>query len=418
MQLKRKEITFTISSNLHGPVVQRTLTSLSKNISQYGHICNLLILDKSPDSSITNWLGQEISVNRTFSKVLQMDITSIHGLEKDNIEYLQRASVKIDIDSIQRTRIQMLLAIRHFSNEIANSIIWQLDDDMVFEYQDEGMIFPDVIEKVLRFHNEYPTVDAATGTGFHTPPLPVLLYAEKNLKDLLSGKPLPDRGVSTSPFYYHDLYPELEIEEISQMVKWSRYEFENLFTLILSGDPLFRPIPDLFFEPEKSWHRGGNFIFFNLKAAIAMPHLAVHFRSLISRRSDMIHARLLHDAGFALARIPLGLHHFRDTHLTPDLPKLKLEYLRDALGAIAVRYLENEQSAFYRLADHIAHIHRLILLANDIKSSYQFPLLQDFLSTLNEILTELTTWKSEDLKASLIELKNNYNSLLNSFQNA
>ena len=201
-----KEITFIVSTHFFGPVVQRALMSLSQNIKRFSHACNLLILDKSPGAAALNWLGKEDSIRGAFSKVFQLNTTAIHDLESENIEYLQNAEVEVEKDSIQRTRVQMLLAIRHFSEEIEDSILWQLDDDMVFDYHDSDIPFPDVIGKVLAFHHENPEVDAATGTGFHTPPLPVMLYLEKNLNDLFAGKPIPLQGISTAPEYYHALY--------------------------------------------------------------------------------------------------------------------------------------------------------------------------------------------------------------------
>jgi hypothetical protein len=409
-------ITFTLTTNHFGPVVCRTITSLAGFLNRFNYRCNLLIIDKSPGSKVLGWLDGEKGLNDTFVKVLKLDYKDILGIEQGNLDYITNAEVDLERDSIQRSRVQMILAVMHYRKEIEGSILWQLDDDMVFEYQESECPFPDVVEKVLAFHKQHPEVDAATGTGFHTPPLPVLLYMEKNLKDLVTGRPLPLKGLSTSPSYYHDLYTDSEFPESLQVVERSHIEVDFLFRQILSGDPVFRPIPEAFFEPEKPWHRGGNFILFNLEAVLAMPHLAVHHRGLTSRRSDMIHARLLHEAGFKISGIPLGLFHFREQQQAPNFTKLKLEYLRDTLGAVAVRFLDKEETAFERLLQHREHIDRLSTLVTILKQIYRSALADELLITLEEIRHELSEWQEEELSISLVALKNKYYGFLKKFK--
>ena len=409
------KISFTLTTKHFGPVVRRTLSSLAVFIKRFNHKCNLLIIDKSPGAEVLKWLNTDRNLRESFTNVLQFDIEGICNAELRNLDYIIEAEVDLKTDSIQRSRIQMILAITHYRNEIEGSIIWQLDDDMVFEYQENERLFPDVVEKVIAFQGQHPDVDAATGTGFHTPPLPVLLYLEKNLKDLISGRPLPLKGLYTSPAYYHDLYVDSGLLEPTQFVKRSEIEVDHLFRQLLSGDPVFRPIPDVFFKPEKPWHRGGNFILFNIEAALAFPHLAVHHRGLTSRRSDMIHARLLFESGFKLSGIPLGLYHFREQHQAPNFTNLKFEYLRDALGAVAVRFIDNEETAFERLRQHREHIDRLTSLVKTLRQNYHSVLADELLLTLAEIQHELSEWEGKEISISLSALKNKYYSFLKKF---
>ena len=411
-----KRITFTLSTNRSGPVVRRTVSSLSKLLTRYGHECNLLIIDKTPGAETIQWLKGENSLFEAFVNVLELDAQAIYKIELEKADYLKEAEVELDRDSIQRTRVQMVLAIMHFRKDIEGTILWQLDDDMVFEYSTGEIPFPDVVEKVITFNNQFPDVDASSGTGFHTPPLPILLYLEKNLKDLIDGRPLPLKGLSTSPNYYHDLYPDLKFWETTPKIERSEKDVYYLLLQILSGDPMFRPIPDEFFEPEKPWHRGGNFILFNMDIALSLPHLALHYRGLISRRSDMIHARLLHDAGFKLSGIALGLYHYRERNQNPDFLKIKLEYLRDALGAIAVRFLEDEVAAFDRLIQHQLHIDRLIALAEKLNKNFNSSLTEDLIIVLGETKKELSIWETEELKSSLSMLRKRYDYLLDKFK--
>jgi hypothetical protein len=409
-------ITFTLTTKIFGPVVRKTITSLAQNIQRFNHSCNLLIIDKSKNAETLEWLNTKSNLLDIFTKVLQLNSQEIQEIEQQNSIYIRNAQVDLEQDSIQRSRVQLILAISHFRSEINGSIIWQLDDDMVFDYVENERPFPDIIGKVISFHLNNPEVDAATGTGFHTPPLPVLLYLEKNLKDLIAGKPLPKTGLSTSPSYYHDLYSDFDFTQKGPKVERTQTEFENLLQQILSGKPVFRPIPDAFFEPEKPWHRGGNFILFNLEAALALPHLAVHYKGLTSRRSDMIHARLLHEAGFVISGIPMSLYHFRDQSLLPDFTKLKLEYLRDALGAASVRFIDEEEAALKRLSQHKAHIDRLIGLVQPLVQNTGSTLTYELLKTLEEVRNELNSWHEDELTASFLHLKNNYYLFLTRFK--
>lgn len=410
-------ITFTLTTKTFGPVVKRTITSLAKNLQRFGYRCNLLIIDKSVNANTLEWLNQEIDVVHAFNKVFKLNNQQILQIENDSMVYIWNAEIDFEQDSIQRSRIQMNLAISYFRDEIKDDTIWQLDDDMVFDYTENKKNFPDVIGQVISFRKNNPTVDAATGTGFYTPPIPILLYLEKNLIDLITSKPIPSRGLSTSPNYYHDLYEDLEFPTTFAKVERTKEEFEYLLQQILTGNPVFRPIQDGFFLPEKPWHRGGNFIIFNLEAAVTFPHLSVHYRGLTSRRSDMIHARLLHEAGFKISGIPMSLFHFRDQNLLPDFTKLKLEYLRDALGAIAVRFLDKEEVAFKRLGEHKAHIDRIIALVKHINESIESLISVELLKTLHEIRNELELWNKDDLIILFTRLKTTYYSLISNFKN-
>lgn len=404
---------FSIVTYQFTPAIRRALTSLSQNLRKNQHSCGLLLLDKSQGAEVLQWLEQERSIKNTFEQTYLLNIEAIHSLENQNREWLDAAGVDHSRDSIQRARIQMLLATRQFRHELEGSIIWQLDDDMVFEYPETGREFPDVVAEVIDFHKAHPDVDAATGTVFHAPPLPVFLYLEKNLGDLLKCRPIPESLAATGPGYYHDLYPDPPDNGDVQKVVRDAAETEDLFAEILAGNPVFRPIPEVLFTPEAPWHRGGNFIIFNMEVALAFPHLAVQFRGITSRRSDMIHARMLQDAGFRLKGIPVGLYHNRESMGKPDLSRLSQEYLRDTLGAVAVRSLDSLPAAMKRLEEHKAHVQRLREIASAFSHNFPCALALELMNALSSVQQELDKWGGEALSQVLSALKERYLSFLN-----
>lgn len=379
--------------------VEPTLRSLTENLQRYKHRdCGLMLLDKSSEGVILAGLNASGILN-AFGEFVGLGWTEIEALERTYSEVMASADVDLSQDSIQRARIQLLLATKSRWEAVKDCILWQLDDDLLFQYDTPGMgAFPDVVGQMLSFHEANPQVAAATGTVFGVPPLPVLSYLGKNLQDLLGGRVKGELEPAHDPSFYHDLYPDSAMPAIGQTLEDEAVE-DNL-RRILSGDSVFRPISNVAFAPAEPWHRGGNFILFEARAAIALPHLALRYRGWVARRSDMVHAQMLQAIGFRLEGISLSLWHCREK-LGLNLERIGSDYLRDVLGAVTVRYIQSPTAAWNRLFEHRQHVERLLNLTALTNREFCSPIGISLMTMLEGVDEELSQWAPGELDQHL-----------------
>jgi hypothetical protein len=211
---------------------------------------------------------------------------------------------------------------------------WILDEDLrlspLLDAMNRGE--PPLSQRVreLRAAN----VDVAIGPVFGAPPLPARSMARVNLEDIwrhlemiskLSPDAVwPDRSPDNArvrralPEYYHDLSRAHEDAGAHPMWMEREHAHETAASVLarlceglgglLEGSPVTRGIPpDLALDAAKSpLARGGNTLVLRPGLLARIPNLALRVGDRVSRRSDMVWARLavaLESARFARAPI-------------------------------------------------------------------------------------------------------------------
>lgn len=385
---------------------QKTVQSIFQLCKALGEgRVRLLVLDKSDESKLGFWLADYIP-----GRYIYEAKDAIIRRDEENQDLYARIGYELERDSIQRARIQMMLALRQRQGEV-EGIIWQIDDDMLFveaEWDGSKVIRKsgrDFFGEIRAYKREFPHVDAAIGKCTYAPPLPILLYFLHQLEDLLLGRG-HNPVLSTDPERYHDLY--FKQWEPSSPIKIDRVLLSSQIEAALRGMPLTRPILSgsenpLAESPQPTLLRGANFIIFNRKAAECIPHLAFQFDGLISRRGDMVHAWMLSQMGFQVREIQLSLFHNRDFP-SIDIELICTEYLRDALGAIAFRYLVEPPNAMLRYESHLGHLQAILALLGRL-GELQLESIDLLSKRLGRALARVETWKGQKLLANLEKFK-------------
>lgn len=376
--------------------VQRTVGSAARVCRRFFHRdVHLLVLDKSKEAGLERWLMEHWP-----NKLIYQGRAEVLERDRGYGALYAEAGHDLEHDSVQRARIQLMLATKELGDRI-DGILWQIDDDMCFQeaawdgHQVAVRQERDYFSEVRDYAAAYPAVDAVIGRCTNAPPLPALLYMRHQLMDMATGR-ASTPVLSTDGQSYHDLY-DLDSRELIGKVLNGRPSFVPI-QYLMSGAALTRPIingPEdaLALKPPVSILRGGNFIIFNRSVAEACIHPGFCFAGRIARRSDMAHLWLLRRIGFNIRPIEISLFHDRkyEAH-TPT--RLVDEYLEDALGAMAIRSLESMDAAMLRLMAHETHLHDLVALLEHHDA-------HALARSVTDGLDQLRTWLAAGLEMAL-----------------
>lgn len=403
-----KKIWFCFVTKDNQTIASKLVASIENQILKFKipHV-NLLIIDKSTVSDPI-FIRKEL-----FDKTIYYSFAELQKLE-DKYAFLY-TNINYDVrrDSIQRARLQLYIASLEHSKEFEQSIIWQLDDDMIFgetTFTSNGLEFKfdrNYCQIIRAFHTLHPKIDAAIGYCSYVPPLPQYLYLRKQLEEILSTEEHINFGFQHADWSYHDLYDTASRPRFSP--KRNAKLDETSLLDIFRGKPM-HPIltideSPLVSEPQDSYLRGGNFIVFNSKALTSVPHLAFSFQDFIGRRSDMLHIWMLRQQGFNIKSIDLSLIHNRDFKEISFL-RMHKAYFEDLLGAIAFRYLAfGKQEAVQRYALHKTHLKDLYALSIQLNSVYHQAYLQEFQKVLATALTKIKSFDWTEIETGLKHLK-------------
>lgn len=404
-----KKIWFCFVTKDNQSIASKLIASIENQILKF-KTCrvNLLIIDKSRGS-------ENISIKKgLFDQIIYYPLADIKKLEDKYASVYTNINYDISRDSIQRARLQLYIVSKEHSKEFENSIIWQLDDDMIFgetTFTSNGLLEfkldRNYCQTIRDFHKLHPKIDAAIGFCSYVPPLPQYLYLRKQLDEFISKKKQANFGFQHEDWSYHDLY-DTQPNHYS-LPKVNGKLDEGLLSDVFRGKPI-HPIltideSPLVSKPQNSYLRGGNFIIFNTKVLTALPHLAFSFREIISRRSDMLHIWMLVQQGFNIKSIDLSLIHNRDFKEI-SFPRMNKAYFEDLLGAVAFRYIAfGKQEAGKRYSLHKNHLNELHSLSIKLGSVYHKPYLEEFKYTLSTALAKIESFDWAEIETSLNNLK-------------
>ncbi len=350
---------------------------LEKNILN-PHRVHIHILDKTILQEVSDILVQkEWNFETTVCNKRE-----IRTLETKYKVLIRSIRLNIERDSILRTRIQQFLYINNNKNIFEQSIIWQLDDDMLFHglRVKDGKLsyfnknyFQQLIQLYLTKGHE---IDAIIGGSSLVPPIPSFLYCESQLKDIIHRQHHIGTHQQVLEQGYHDFENRLQNQQQHYLDLYPNLDAISKVEFILKGIPVSRiTLTDIgHLNPRPSQlHRGGNFIIFNPNI-LDIPHIGIPLKNgKPARRSDMIHALLLRDLNFNIMDIPyfslIHQRNFETVHLDASLKK----YREDAYGALFVKYLTSGKKAFFeRLQFYQKHLYRIVALLNNEKLKGHF----------------------------------------------
>ncbi|MGB0430990.1 MAG: hypothetical protein ACPGLV_10995 [Bacteroidia bacterium] len=302
--------------------------------------------------------------------VAVVTINKILALENKYENLLVESNCSRTLDSIQRTRIQQQIFIIEHFDLFKNSIIWQVDDDMIFgQSRFDGdshdvLIEKDYFSDLINLYTNTNQIDCLIAPSTYIPPIPSLLYCRTQLYFLFNS---PIEAKHFSKREYHDYYSKVELNsQIKTSIANKEIIIDQARKIIL-GYPItmhannFEINED--FSVKSRLLRGGNFIVFNPE--IFFVHHLGYFEKggLTARRSDMIHAHLLSELGFEIRDTnQLTLIHnrnFDDVNILNCIEK----YRSDMIGALLIQYIFNGYDNFYkRLEFHRSHIDDIVNL--------------------------------------------------------
>lgn len=397
----QRAIWVCIVTNCNLSAVQRSVRSAALVCRKYGHRdVHLLILDKSPSRSLERWLARHWP-----NSFIYQGQQEVLARDHSNRAWYFEAGHDLERDSVQRARIQLMLATMELGKQL-NGILWQIDDDMCFQeagWDGDRVTIGnarDYFSEVRAFAMRHPGVHAAIGRCTNAPPLPALLYMRHQLMDLALGH-VPAPVLSTDGQAYHDLYSMESRAEVAEVLacRPSAIPLKQLMT----GEALTRPIvsgpeESMALGPRGSILRGGNFIIFERKVAEAFIHPGFRFGGRIARRSDMAHLWMLQRCGFDIRPVQISLFHDR-RYEEANPSRLVGDYLDDVLGAVAIRSLESMNAAQERLRAHEEHMQDLVAMLEHLRA-------QPLALAIAEGLAELRGWEAAGLGNVLAEYRN------------
>ena len=400
--------------------VIQTVKSILFQISNFRRkSIKMMLIDKSSNNHLKQWFDSKKS--ELPEVAIYLDKGAIEKIEKKHIRLYKMLDYDLAIDSVQRARIQLMLATYEYRELVGNSILWQIDDDMLFQQLtlENGrvnvVINRDYFGSLLQYFAHFPDVDASIGLCSYAPPIPILLYAEKQLSDVKGGAVSNGRSAIRvgSDEVYHDLIPS---NPGSKVLPVPLEPVGKLIEACLRGIPVTRPVvfgeENVTSPPQPSVLRGANFAIFNPKLVWALPHVSFTYRGIIGRRSDMIHAWMLTQIGYNIKTMQLSLFHNR-SFPTVDLPHIGREYLADLIGAVAFRFLTSDEvMAWDRFEQHKAHLIRLDQLSVSLMKLDQTPLAVQLNAQVRLLIKELEKWEWSDMKASLQKFSRQVNTWL------
>lgn len=389
--------------------------SLVEHIENFNsHKVSLLCIDKYEGSDFSK---KRSTYKSSFHSIQYISKKEILDLEKANYQIYDSINYPIHLDSVQRARIQLQLVLKAQWERVKNCIIWQLDDDLLFEQvqlKENRLVYVqklDYFSLIREYHKKFPDVDACIGSCSIVPPVPVLFYLRKQLEDLRN--PIPASStIPATKNYYHDLYDP----NCPPVLNPEKGNFQEAIIDAIQGKMVSRP---LLFPPEetlalgeKAVFRGANFIIFNPKLAIKIPHVGFLYKNVLSRRSDMINAWMLDKAGFNLRAIYLPLVHNR-WFGTLNIEKLYKTYFADSIGALVYRYLnKGEAEVITRIKKQQIHLKELSKTIDALKKEHKLEELETLHITNNRYQEKLAQLQITDLIKELKTFKALVNSVI------
>ena len=327
---------------------------------------SIIIFDKTLEQNIQN-------KEETFDlNIKVISLFKIQELEEKCLYLLETANCSTKRDSIQRARIQQQIYILENFDDFKNSIIWQVDDDMLFgksEYLYNKHIAnysTNYFSKIVELYHQNKNVDAIISPSTYVPPIPSLLYCETQLNDFFNKKYVPQNTVSR--FEYHDYYNQSNLEKDYSIFLSKTEDKTTVVKNILKGEPITKISYENIdcVEPKctkSKLLRGGNFIIFN-PYIFEIPHLGYSGNNCIpARRSDMIHSHLLSEMGFKIRDMSyFSLVHNR-SFSNSSIDSCSENYFSDMIGVLLVQYLYKGKEEFEsRLQFHQKHIKSILKL--------------------------------------------------------
>ncbi|MDA7762099.1 hypothetical protein N8927_02765 [Crocinitomicaceae bacterium] len=368
--------------------------SINFNIAEYKLFVH--IIDKSPNQNLS-------LISDSFDiPVYVIPLFEILTLEDKYEQLLKEANCSRKIDSIQRTRIQQQIVVLELYSVFKKSIIWQVDDDMLFAQsrfkdRDHSVHYHNnYFSELTLLNSELKEVDCLIGPSTFAPPIPSLLYCKTQLS-LLFHKQLTDEDYSLKE--YHDYYSERTERSGQRLTIFPEEDVVDLTRKIILGHPITAFATKTGSEKDhlapSRLLRGGNFIILNPEI-FTVPHLGyVENDGLPARRSDMIHAHLLSERGFDIRDTNhFSLIHNRNFNST-TIHDCVEKYHTDMIGSLLVQYLFKSPSDFRkRLKFHKGHIKDIIGLIKDLHGNKHF---RDEIHTLEQLDESIQRINEADL---------------------
>ncbi len=351
--------------------------------------------------------------------------SEIKDLERKYIEFISDSNCNLNLNSIQRGRIQQQIYIKENYSKFKDSIVWQVDDDMLFksfEIRDNKVILGDKIDyfgNLFKLYNERAnSIDAIVAKSNYTPPIPSLLYTRNQLTDILKNNYVK-RDVEENE-EYHDYY-FLSKEQGFYNIKLHSDESTNtLIKRVLNGQPITRPVIHKLnnvMSDEPFYLRGGNFIVFNTELFQTVSHLGFVFdKDEPARRSDMVHATLALKMGYKIVENhELILVHNR-CFKEYSFEKNVQDYYNDIIGnLILIRLNKGIEEVNQRLSFHKSHIAEIITLFEEYVLKKDHKAEYEQLQSLKQLVDKLQ-WENLESKYNLFLEK--YMKIINRKENA
>jgi len=349
------------TNNIIESIVKLNSFEKNKNYS-----LSIIIFDKTLKQNI------ESKLERVALSIKTINIFEIKKLEEKHFNLFIQANCSTKIDSIQRARIQQQMYVIENFEKLKNSIIWQVDDDMLFgrsEFKsNEHNVNYSVnyFSEIVDLYHINKNIDAIISPSTYVPPIPSLLYCKSQLNSFFNGEYKPLKTIIQSE--YHDYYNQSNFDN-NYSVFLSNIEDKNE---IVKNIIIGKPITKISFEnyissvpkfTKSSLLRGGNFIVFNPEI-FHIPHLGFsENNNFPARRSDMIHSHLLTQRGFQIKDVSyFSLVHNR-TFNNSSIEKSTEKYFSDMIGALLVSYLYKGETEFNnRLTFYQNHIKSILEL--------------------------------------------------------
>lgn len=345
------------TNNILESIVKLNSFEKSENFS-----LSIIIFDKTFKQNI-KYKAERFSLN-----IKVIDLFEIQKLEEKYFNFFNQANCSTKIDSIQRARIQQQTYIIDNNEKFKSSIIWQVDDDMlfgrsVFKSNKHTVNYSEnYFSKIVDLYRQNKNIDAIISPSTYVPPIPSLLYCKSQLDAFFNGEYTPQNTIIQPE--YHDYYNQSNLDDNYSVFLSNIDDKNKIVKNIIVG----KPITKISFEnniasvpkfTKSNLFRGGNFIVLNPEI-FHIPHLGFSENNNIpARRSDMIHSHLLSQIGFQIKDVSyFSLVHNRNFS-NSSIEKSAEKYFSDMIGVLLVSYLYKGKTEFKN---------RLVFYQNHIKS--------------------------------------------------
>ncbi|MBE0392883.1 hypothetical protein BJQ96_02742 [Flavobacterium sp. PL0002] len=349
------------TNNIIESIVKSNSFDKNKN-----YILSIVIFDKTIKQII------ESKLERFALNIKVIDLTAIKKLEKKYSHFFSTANCSTKIDSIQRARIQQQIYIIDNFEIFKYSVIWQVDDDMLFgrsEFKNNNHTVnytTNYFSEIVNMYHKNENIDAIISPSTYVPPIPSLLYCQSQLNAFFNGKHIPEAKIIQSE--YHDYYNQANHDTNYSVLLSNTKDKKTIVKNILIGKPITKIsfVNNINVSPEFTMSkllRGGNFIVFNSEI-FRIPHLGFsESNNIPARRSDMIHSHLLTEIGFQIRDISFFSLVHNCTFSTSSIENSSEKYFSDMIGALLVSYLYKGETEFTnRLLFYQKHIKNILEL--------------------------------------------------------